>query len=365
MKSTLVFSALLAVSLGGWGSAQSGTPLFVQLPQPPAAPPPAGTADPALKLPFQLLALPDTTTLPAYVKLTLSRPADRLDVTGQPQGMSVTTEQDMLKIETRNVAAGQYTLRITGVWGQDTRTVELLMSIYATGVTAPSSSAPSTTPVTPAPPVQSPVTPAPTPPATGSTSPVPITPVPATPAPTAAPVNPEPVTRPPTLPQAPAPTVPTMTPAAPRTPFSTALPAPIPPGTERFTVWGGLGTEVGVFTGLNLGISKPMWQKNSTRFSVRGTAELYGSTKGGLGTSTLGADLLLSRDGSRLYYGPSTSLSFGNGVGWALGGLLGYTSSLDQGPLSYYLEGRARYARFSGTNTFSPGFKIGVTYRFR
>lgn len=151
-----------------------------------------------------------------------------------------------------------------------------------------------------------------------------------------------------------------------RSPFRVELPRIVQAShdgrtaTERLTVWGGMATERGVLAGLNVAFSVPMWQLNSLNVALRGSAELYPGR--GIGTPSLGADLLVSRAGSQLYFGPSTALAFGGGSSWALGGLVGYGSRMND-TLGYYLEGRARYARLGGQNTLSPGFKVGVTYQ--
>ncbi len=437
MKPGLMFLTLLTAHLGsaslGSATAQqsvpAGTPLLVQMPQTQA--PPAVT----FVLAYPLLAMPETSSMPSRVRMTLSRPADTLEITGQPRGMFVSITQDTITVETKGVPVGQYPLRVKGRWGNEVKAVELLVSVYAmngtvapiTGPAAPGPSVPgaptpATNPVRPpaaaspnqaqaAPlpsvppiPVETAATPA-APAAQVSSSPVASpTPAPVTP-PELSPSRPTPTTVAPALTPLPAP-APAFTPApsaaqpvpsqaapvtaAPSVPSSSGLSAPandaIPyqaaparpaspaatnsaasisaaQPTERFTVWGGMGTERGVLGGLNLAFSSRVGQFSAFQASVRGTAELYPNTgASGLGLPVLGADLLLSRSGSRLYYGPSTALAFGNGNSWAIGGLLGYTSALNS-TLGYYVEGRARYAHLGGQNTFSPGFRMGVTYK--
>lgn len=414
MKLSLVSFTLLTASLGS-ASAQNqvpgGTPLLVQLPQPQVQP--AVT----FVLGFPLLAMPETSPMPSRVKLTLSRPADTLEVLGQPKGMNVTITQDTLTVETKGVPVGQYPLRITGRWGNETKAVELLVSVYAlngsvapiTGPAAPGPSIPTTqsppptvapvvistptptvttsvpqAPSTSAPATSTPVTgvntvPAPVAPASPIT--VPITSVSTTTTPEIKPIQPAPIVTPVhTLPavtvttSAPTTTtppvmqqdIPQVAPASPTIPTMT-VPYQTPPlrpanADGRFTVWGGMGTERGVLGGLNVGVSSRVAQFSAVQVAVRGTAELYPNTGSGLGLPVIGADVLLSREGSRLYYGPSTSLAFGAGNSWAVGGLVGYSSTLNTS-LGYYVEGRARYAHLGGQNTLSPGFKVGFTYR--
>ncbi|RJF71471.1 hypothetical protein D3875_07715 [Deinococcus cavernae] len=432
MKPGLMFLTLLTANLGsaslGSATAQqsvpAGTPLLVQMPQTQA--PPAVT----FVLAYPLLAMPETSSMPSRVRMTLSRPADTLEITGQPRGMFVSITQDTITVETKGVPVGQYPLRVKGRWGNEVKAVELLVSVYAMNgtvapITGPAAPGPSV-PGAPTPATNPARPPAVTPPTQAQAAPLPsVPPIPvetaATPAAPAAQVSsspvasptPAPVTPPELSPSQPTPTTvaPDLTPlpapaqpvisqpvpsqaapvtAAPNVPSSSGLSSPtndaIPyqaaptrsvspaantsavissaePLTERFTVWGGMGTERGVLGGLNLAFSSRVGQFSAFQASVRGTAELYPNTgASGLGLPVLGADLLLSRSGSRLYYGPSTALAFGNGNSWAIGGLLGYTSALNS-TLGYYVEGRARYAHLGGQNTLSPGFRMGVTYK--
>lgn len=427
MKVSLVSLTLLAAGLGS-ASAQNqvpgGTPLLVQ--------PPQNQVQPAVTfvLAYPLLAMPETSPAPSRVKLTLSRPADTLEVLGAPKGMTVTITQDTLTVETKGVPVGQYPLRITGRWGNDTKSVELLVSVYAlngtvapiTGPAEPGPSIPTSqaTPTTPATrtttvtpiqistPTATVTTSGPRPASTtvtsttvtSTTTPPPATTAPATTAPattassvtvpTTSTTEIRPVQAPPTVTPVQAPPVVTVTTPAPAATTTAppvmqqdipqAAPATVTPSIPtmtvpyqnppartaesggRFTVWGGMGTERGIVGGLNVGLSSDVARFSAFQVAVRGTAELYPNARSGLGLPVIGADVLLSRQGSRLYYGPSTSLAFGAGNSWAIGGLVGYSSTWNK-DLGYYLEGRARYAHLGGQNTLSPGFRVGFTYK--
>ena len=396
MKLRLLSLTLLTAGLGS-ASAQNqvpgGTPLLVQ--------PPQTQVQPAVTfvLGFPLLAMPETSAMPSRVKLTLSRPADALEITGQPQGMFASVTQDTVTVETKGVPVGQYPLRITGRWGNETRTVELLVSVYAlngtvapiTGPAEPGPTVPTTqinqTPVNQTPSSQTQVVQTPTVTPVQITAPTAtVTTEPPAPVPEIKPIQTtQGVTSTPTLPavviSTPAPVAPTPTtttaPArqqdipqatpTPTIPTNASIPYQTTPSntasTERqFTVWGGMGTERGIVGGLNVGVSSRVAQFNAFQVAVRGTAELYPNSGSGLGLPVIGADVLLSRAGSRLYYGPSTSLAFGSGNSWAVGGLLGYSSTWNNA-LGYYVEGRARYAHLGGQNTIAPGFRVGFTYQ--
>ena len=413
MKVSLVSLTLLAAGLGS-ASAQNqvpgGTPLLVQ--------PPQNQVQPAVTfvLAYPLLAMPETSPAPSRVKLTLSRPADTLEVLGAPKGMTVTITQDTLTVETKGVPVGQYPLRITGRWGNDTKSVELLVSVYAlngtvapiTGPAEPGPSIPTSqaTPTTPATrtttvtpiqistPTATVTTSGPQPASTtvtsttvtSTTTPPPATTAPATTAspvtvPTTSTTEIRPVQAAPAVTVTPpAPAATTTAPPVMQQDIPQAAPATVTPSIPsmtvphqnspartaesggRFTVWGGMGTERGIVGGLNVGLSSDVARFSAFQVAVRGTAELYPNARSGLGLPVIGADVLLSRQGSRLYYGPSTSLAFGAGNSWAIGGLVGYSSTWNK-DLGYYLEGRARYAHLGGQNTLSPGFRVGFTYK--
>lgn len=401
-----LFIALLAVS----GAAQkSSTPA-------PKSPQTQGRV--VFNLMYPLIAVPETTLVPSQVKYTMSTPPQHLEVSGAPANMIVRLTQDSVTVETRGVTPGQYPLRITGYWGNDKHAVELLVSVYASTSTGQVQVPPilNTQPVSGTMPVAvpKPVANAAAPAAAQSPAPVqpPVRVVPITtdatiPTGTASPSTSVPKTAPvttvpaPAMPEIPqvspapaqvAPVVPVAVQSAPRpaaaqptaaqptpassstsqpssgnrSPFRVELPRIVQAArdgrtaTERLTVWGGMATERGVLAGLNVAFSVPMWQLNSLNVALRGSAELYPGR--GIGTPSLGADLLVSRAGSQLYFGPSTALAFGGGSSWALGGLVGYGNRMND-TLGYYLEGRARYARLGGQNTLSPGFKVGVTYQ--
>lgn len=144
---------MLALALCGWLSACGGSP---QAPVPTAPQPTPRSATPA---PTPTLALSQTAVAlrsgeAVSLKVTTSARPDRVDISGVPAGLTAQLESDTLRLQAQDTAPGQYTLTLTGVWGQ----VQSRASVQVT-VSAPAS-APVPTPV----PLPAPVpTPAPTP----------------------------------------------------------------------------------------------------------------------------------------------------------------------------------------------------------
>lgn len=144
---------MLALALCGWLSACGGSP---QAPVPTAPQPTPRSATPA---PTPTLALSQTAVAlrsgeAVSLKVTTSARPDRVDISGVPAGLTAQLEGDTLRLQAQDTAPGQYTLTLTGVWGQ----VQSRASVQVT-VSAPAS-APVPTPV----PLPAPVpTPAPTP----------------------------------------------------------------------------------------------------------------------------------------------------------------------------------------------------------
>lgn len=144
---------MLALALCGWLSACGGSP---QAPVPTAPQPTPRSATPA---PTPTLALSQTAVAlrsgeAISLKVTTSARPDRVDLSGAPAGLTAQLQGDTLRLQAQDTAPGQYTLTLTGVWGQ----VQSRASVQVT-VSAPAS-APVPTPV----PLPAPVpTPAPTP----------------------------------------------------------------------------------------------------------------------------------------------------------------------------------------------------------
>lgn len=144
---------MLALALCGWLSACGGSP---QAPVPTAPQPTPRSATPA---PTPTLALSQTAVAlrsgeAVSLKVTTSARPDRVDISGVPAGLTAQLQGDTLRLQAQDTAPGQYTLTLTGVWGQ----VQSRASVQVT-VSAPAS-APVPTPV----PLPAPVpTPAPTP----------------------------------------------------------------------------------------------------------------------------------------------------------------------------------------------------------
>lgn len=152
---------MLALALCGWLSACGGgpqTPPAVQpsptapAPTTPVATTPAPTPTPTLALSQTAVALRSGEAV--SLKVTTSARPDRVDISGAPAGLTAQLEGDTLRLQAQDTAPGQYTLTLTGVWGQ----VQSRASVQVT-VSAPVN-APVPTPV----PLPAPVpTPAPTP----------------------------------------------------------------------------------------------------------------------------------------------------------------------------------------------------------
>lgn len=173
---------------------------------------------------------------------------------------------------------------------------------------------------------------------------------------------------------APVPVVPTTTPG-----LSTSTTVSVIPALERFTVWGGLSSELVVLPGVNVGVSAPVGSNLTLRGTVGATLLVFvgdgvdenGALTGaaaGLPLPTVGADLLFGRTspGTRVYGGPSLAVAFGldsNPV-FAVGGVAGIRGDFGGGPWGYYAEAKLRALLVPGAALPSPGLNIGVTYRF-
>lgn len=144
------------------------------------------------------------------------------------------------------------------------------------------------------------------------------------------------------------------------------------PAADRFTVWGGVGTELYVLPGVTLGASAPVARVGNVNLALRAGAEAIliplADAPGPL--PIVNADLLLSPSGGgrglQVYGGPSVGTVLG--YAWLLGGVAGVRGDFGAGPWGYFAEGKARML-FIGTGDggaalFTPGINLGVTYRF-
>lgn len=144
------------------------------------------------------------------------------------------------------------------------------------------------------------------------------------------------------------------------------------PTRDRFTVWGGLGTELYVLPGVTIGASAPLGRVGNVNLALRAGAEAIliplADAPGPL--PIVNAALLLSPSGGgrglQVYGGPSVGTVLG--YAWLLGGVAGVRGDFGAGPWGYFAEGKARML-FIGTGDggaalFTPGINLGVTYRF-
>ncbi|GGO24165.1 hypothetical protein [Deinococcus humi] len=161
------------------------------------------------------------------------------------------------------------------------------------------------------------------------------------------------------------PTVPQIVTPPPVTPV--ALPQPTP---DRFTVWGGVGTELYVLPGVLLGASAPIGHLGGVNLALRASAEAVivpvADLPGPL--PFVNVDLLLSGSGRglRAYGGPSVGTIPGFAI--LLGGVGGVRGDFGAGPWGYFAETKARVAfgaaGGSGAMLVLPGVNLGITYRF-
>ncbi|MDV6373361.1 hypothetical protein [Deinococcus arenicola] len=161
--------------------------------------------------------------------------------------------------------------------------------------------------------------------------------------------------------------VPTATPVI-ISPPVVLTPQPLTPASDRFTVWGGVGTEFYLLPGVMLGASVPVGRLDGIDLGIRASAE---ATIIPLPDATgpipfVNVDLLFSGSGRglRAYGGPSVGTVLG--YAWLLGGVGGVRGDFGAGPWGYFAEAKARvlYAGGGGGALFAPGVNLGVTYRF-
>lgn len=147
----------------------------------------------------------------------------------------------------------------------------------------------------------------------------------------------------------------------------TPTPQPTP---DRFTIWGGVGTEFYVLPGVMIGASAPVGRLGKVNLAVRASAEALliplPDANGPL--PFVNVDLLLSGSGRglRAYGGPSVGTIPGFAI--LLGGVGGVRGDFGVGPWGYFAEAKARVgfgaAGGGGTVLVLPGVNLGVTYRF-
>ncbi|QFP77511.1 hypothetical protein [Deinococcus sp. AJ005] len=142
------------------------------------------------------------------------------------------------------------------------------------------------------------------------------------------------------------------------------------PAPDRFTVWGGVGTEFYVLPGVMIGASAPIGHLGKVNLALRASAEALliplPDANGPL--PFVNVDLLLSGGGRglRAYGGPSVGTIPGFAI--LLGGVGGVRGDFGAGPWGYFAEAKARVgfgaAGGGGVALFLPGVNLGVTYRF-
>ncbi len=139
-------------------------------------------------------------------------------------------------------------------------------------------------------------------------------------------------------------------------------------GREGLTVWGGLASELFILPGLSAGLSVGVGQVGAASVSVRGMADVIFFPVADVSVPIVplvGADLLFSGPvGNVTVYG-------GPGVGTILGqvfwvsGTAGIRNPFGSSGWGYFGEFKGRYVFDSaGTVLFSPGTRLGLTYRF-
>ncbi|CAM4444781.1 hypothetical protein [Deinococcus marmoris] len=154
-----------------------------------------------------------------------------------------------------------------------------------------------------------------------------------------------------------------------QTPQVVITPTP-PPAPDRFTVWGGVGTEFYVLPGVMIGASAPVGRLGKVNLAVRASAEalLIPLPDANGPIPFVNVDLLLSGSGRglRAYGGPSVGTIPGFAI--LLGGVGGVRGDFGAGPWGYFAEAKARVgfgaAGGGGTVLVLPGVNLGVTYRF-
>ncbi len=142
------------------------------------------------------------------------------------------------------------------------------------------------------------------------------------------------------------------------------------PTPDRFTVWGGVGTELFVLPGAMIGASAPVGRLGRVNLALRASAEAIvvpaADVPGPLPFVNVDLLMLAGGRGVRAYGGPSVGTIPGFAV--LLGGVGGVRGDFGAGPWGYFAEAKARVvfgaAGGGGTVPVLPGLNLGVTYRF-
>ncbi|MFB9992414.1 hypothetical protein ACFFLM_10600 [Deinococcus oregonensis] len=148
----------------------------------------------------------------------------------------------------------------------------------------------------------------------------------------------------------------------------TPMTANTQPKQESVTLWGGLASEFFVLPGLSLGASVPLGQWDTVNVAARAMADVILLPLPDLNVPLVplvGADLLFSGPlGNVTVYG-------GPGVGTLLGqafwvsGTAGIRNTFGGSHWGYFTELKGQYLfDMAGTGVFSPGTRLGLTYRF-
>ncbi|GAA5502432.1 hypothetical protein Dxin01_02176 [Deinococcus xinjiangensis] len=82
---------------------------------------------PTISVTTAALTLPQSGS--SSLSLSFSAAPDRVDVTGQPSGLSAALSGNLLTLTAQNVTAGAYTLTLTGVWGSQKASANLQLTV--------------------------------------------------------------------------------------------------------------------------------------------------------------------------------------------------------------------------------------------